>query len=150
MLHRPGRRLTTVLAVALVTVFALTASAVAAGGGAPVLVKPGKRVHGGHVRLVVKDTSADARKYHVFVTINHHKQLDKYHNLANCNKVTKGCDFLKLKAWRGHRGLWTTKARFKFNGYWATTPGTYFWQAQHVGNGPGGLVTSKIKSFRVT
>lgn len=148
MFHRRGRRFTIALTIALVGVLAASAVALAAGG-VPTLIKPGKRVHRGHIRLVVKDTSALARKYHVFVTINRHKQLDKSHHLANCKKVDKGCYFAELKKYKGHPGEWTWVSPFSFPGYWATTPGKYFWQAQHVSSS-GGLVVSKIKSFRVT
>jgi hypothetical protein len=138
-----------VLAIALMGALALSAVALAAGG-APVLVKPHGKVHRGKVRLVVKDTSSDARRYHVFVTINRHRQFDRYHHLKDCVQVQKGCQFIELTRYKGHPGEWTATGHYDFPGYWATTPGKYYWQAQHVGNGTGGLVVSKVGSFRIT
>ena len=152
MFRRPGRRLPLALVAAVICALAVSAVAFAAGSGAPQLVKPGagKQVGEGKIRLVVKDTSADARKYGVFVAINHHKKFDKHHELASSCNVDKGCDFAKLKRWAHHPGMWTYTAHFSFPGYWATTPGQYYWQANHVGgSGPSGHVTSAVHSFRV-
>lgn len=152
MFHRPGRRLTLALLAAVVCALAGSAVAFAAGSGAPQLVKPGagKQVKEGRIRLVVKDTSADARQFGVFVAINHHRKLDKNRELASSCNVDKGCDFAKLKRWAHHPGMWTYTAHFSFPGYWATTAGRYFWQANHVGgNSRSGHVTSAIHSFRV-
>jgi hypothetical protein len=150
MLHGRGRRLAAVLVVALIGVLAAGASALAAGGSSPSLVKPKGKVRRGHVRLVVKDTSSFARKYGVFVTTNRQKRFDKYHHLKRCGQVQKGCDFVRLKKYKGHPGEWTVTGHFDFPGYWAVTPGKYYWQAQTVGNGRGGLNVSKIGSFRIT
>jgi hypothetical protein len=150
MLQGRGRRLVAALGVALIALFAVGASAVAAGSDSPSLVKPKGKARRGKVRLVVRDTSGLARKYHVFVTINRHKQFDKYHHLKNCNKVQKGCQFIELKKYKGHPGEWTETGHYNFPGYWATTPGKYYWQAQTVGNGRGGVNVSKIGSFRIT
>jgi hypothetical protein len=153
MFTRPGRKLTLALTAAAVTVLAISSLAFAAGSNAPVLKAPGagKKVNPGKIRLVVRDTSADARKYGgVFVAINHHKKFDKYHELASKCAVDKGCDFVQLKRWAGHPGLWTYTAHFNFPGYWATTPGRYFWQANHVGGtSRSGHVVSAIHSFVV-
>jgi hypothetical protein len=152
MFTRPGRRLTLALAAVVATALAISSLAFAAGSSAPVLKTPGagKKVNPGRIRLVVKDTSADARQYGVFVAINHHKKFDKYHELASNCDVAKGCDFVKLTRWKHHPGMWTYTAHFNFPGYWATTAGRYFWQANHVGgNNRSGHVTSAIHSFVV-
>ena len=152
MFHRPGRRLAMLLVVVLVGSLLAAAAAFAASSSGPVLKAPGagKKVTPGKIRLVVKDTSADARQYGVFVAINHHKKFDKYHELASKCAVDKGCDFVQLKRWAHHPGLWTYTAHFNFAGYWATTPGQYFWQANHVGgSSTSGHVVSAIHSFRV-
>jgi hypothetical protein len=152
MFIRPGGRLTLALAAAVITVLAVSSLAFAAGSSAPVLKSPGagKKVNPGKIRLVVKDTSADARTYGVFAAINHHKRFDKYHELSSKCSVDKGCDFVQLKRWKGHPGLWTYVAHFNFPGYWATTAGQYFWQANHVGgNSRSGHVVSAVHSFRV-
>ncbi|MGZ4231952.1 MAG: hypothetical protein ACXVEW_01990 [Solirubrobacteraceae bacterium] len=64
MFTRSGRQLTLALAAAVVTVLAISSLAFAAGSSAPVLKTPGagKKVKAGKIRLVVKDTSADARR----------------------------------------------------------------------------------------
>lgn len=152
MFNRPGRRLTVALAAVVVIALAISGLAFAAGSNTPVLKTPGagKKVKPGKIRLVVKDTSADARTYGVFVAINHHKKLDKFHELSSKCNVDKGCDFVQLKRWKGHPGLWTYTAHFNFPGYWATTAGKYFWQASHVGgNSPSDHVVSAIHSFVV-
>jgi hypothetical protein len=149
MLHRRGRRLGATLAIALIGLFVVGASAIAAGSASPSLVKPNGNVRRGKVRLVVKDTSALARKYGVFVTINRHKQFDRYHHLKNCHNLRGGCQLIQLKKYKGHPGEWTDTGHYNFTGYWASTPGKYYWQAQTVGNGRGGLNVSKIGSFRV-
>jgi hypothetical protein len=152
MFTRPGRQLTVALAAAVVTVLAISSLAFAAGSTAPVLKTPGagNNVKAGKIRLVVKDTSADARTYGVFVAINHHKKFDKYHELSSKCAVDKGCDFVQLKRWAHHPGLWTYTAKFNFPGYWAATSGRYFWQANHVGGSSrSGHVTSTIHSFLV-
>lgn len=147
MFHRSARRLSLALVLAMVASLAVAAAALA-GSDVPTLLGPHK-ARRGHVRLVVRDTGPDARKYGVFVTINRHKQFDKFHHLKNCKNVAKGCQFIQLKRWKGHPGLWTETGHYDFPGYWATTPGRYFWQAQVVGNGAGGLIVSNIKSFRI-
>jgi hypothetical protein len=152
MFHRRGRRLTLALVATAICALAITAAAFAAGAGAPQLVTPGagNTVKAGKIRLVVKDTSADARQFGVFAAINHRKNLNKFHQLASKCNVNKGCDFIELKRWSGHPGMWTYTARFNFPGYWATTAGRYYWQADHVGGtSPSGHVVSAIRSFRV-
>jgi hypothetical protein len=105
MIQRQGRRLTLALAAVVAAALVVAAVAIGASSGAPKLAGAGKNARMGKIRLVVKDTSSDARKFGgVFVTINHRRQLNKFHQLKNCSKVTNGCDFVQLRRWAHHRG----------------------------------------------
>lgn len=142
-------------AVALVCVVSLSGVAAAAGGG-PTLVAPkkGARVTPGHIRLVVRDTAVP-RGFSVFVQVSPTHKLNRFGHLADCNNVSKRCDFLELKRWKGHAGEWIYKTNpgVSFPGYWATTGGRYYWQAMHVNcfttEKDRCHVTSKIGTFRV-
>jgi hypothetical protein len=138
----------------LVCAIAFAGVASAAGGG-PALVTPKKGAHvgPGQIRLVVRDTGV-LSGFNVFVQISPKRKLNKYGDLANCNKVSKGCDFLGLKRYKGHAGEWVyTSSGPGFPGYWATTAGRYYWQAEHVDcsspQAHGCNVTSRIGSFVV-
>jgi hypothetical protein len=154
MLKGRRRPLLVVCALALTGVIAFAGVATAAGGN-PALVSPKKGAHvgPGSIRLVVRDTAVPSG-FIVFVQISHKRKLDKFGNLASCNAVKKGCDFLGLKRYKGHAGEWVyTSPGVGFPGYWATTPGRYYWQAQHVNcfvtEQDSCHVTSKIGSFVV-
>jgi hypothetical protein len=143
-------------AVALLCSLAFAGVALAALPGAPSLVSPKNRAHvrPGHITLIVHDTHV-IKGFNVFVQISKHRKLNKFGNLADCNAVSKGCDFVSLKARKGHRGQWIYKTdpSVSFPGWWATTPGTYYWQADHVNCSTTSRdrchVTSKIGSFHV-
>jgi hypothetical protein len=154
---RNVRRRTAALgAVALVCSLAFASVALGALPGAPRLVSPkhGAHLAPGHVTLVVHDTAV-LKNFTVFVQISKHRKLNKFGNLADCNAVSKGCDFLQMKPRKGHPGQWIykTNPNVSFPGWWATTPGTYYWQADHVNCSVTGRdschVTSKIGSFHV-
>jgi hypothetical protein len=154
---RNVRRRTVALGVAALTCsLAFAGVALAALPGAPRLVAPkhGAHVRPGHITLVVHDTAV-IKGFSVFVQISKHHKLNKAGNLADCNAVSKGCDFLSLKPRKGHPGEWIYKSdpSVSFPGWWATTPGTYYWQADHVNCSVTGAdrchVTSKIGSFHV-
>jgi hypothetical protein len=152
MTHRQGRRLT--LALAAVVAAALVVAAVAVGSpfSAPVLKSPGKRVHAGKITLVVKDPGVPKSVRPVYVQIRPQRKLDKNGHLARCIEVSKGCEFTSLRPWRGHLGMWRTTVKNSFPGYWAVTPGKYYWQADHVAplcHARGCEVVSKIGTFRV-
>ena len=62
------------------------------------------------------------------------------------------CDFVALKPRKGHPGEWIYTTPFNFPGYWAVTPGKYYWQAEHVAplcKAKGCEVVSKIRTFTV-
>ena len=152
-----GRRRTAALgAVVLVCSLAFAGVAGAALPGAPTLVSPkqGRHVTPGHITLVVNDTAVPSG-FNVFVQISKHRKLDSSGNLASCNAVRRGCDFLSMKKWKGHPGKWIFKTdpNESFGGWWATTPGTYYWQADHVNcfttEADSCHVTSRIGSFHV-
>ena len=154
---RNVRRRTAALgAVVLAYSLAFAGVALAALPGAPSLVSPKNHGHvrPGHITLIVHDTHV-IKGFNVFVQISKHRKLNKFGNLADCNAVSKGCDFVSLKARKGHRGQWIYKTdpNVSFPGWWATTPGTYYWQADHVNCATTGRdschVTSKIGSFHV-
>jgi hypothetical protein len=149
------RRLWLVLGtIAVVCALGFSAVASAAGGG-PVLVSPKKGAHvgPGGIRLIVRDTAVPSG-FNVFVQISHQRKLNKFGDLAACNAVGHGCDFLALKHYRGHSGEWIyTSPSVGFPGFWATTPGRYYWQADHVNcfvtERDSCHVTSHIGSFVV-
>jgi hypothetical protein len=150
-MRRQKVRIASIVPVA-VTVLALAAVAVAAGSLRPALGPPnGKQLHAGMITIKVKDTAPGAQKYGVFVAIGRTHKTDKHGVLKHGCDVSKGCGFVELKRWRHHPGWWTYTAGFNFPGYWATTPGKYYWQAQHVDcvHFRSCLATSNIGSFRV-
>lgn len=154
MFHRPGRRVVAVLVAMLAGALAVSAVALASPLSPPVLKKPGKnaRVHAGKITLVVNDPGVPKDVQPVYVQVLPKRKVDKNGFLARCINVGHGCEFTSLKPWKGHPGMWTTTVTATFAGYWAVTPGTYYWQAQHVAplcQAKGCEVVSKIGVFRV-
>lgn len=138
---------------------AATLAIVLAGAGAagaatarPQLVRPkhGGVVHVHRIELVVKDASPLAKRYGVFVGISRSK-VRKHGFLAKTGNVKKGESFVKLKRWKGHRGMWIYRPpSYSFPGFWASTSGRYYWQAEHTDcNLKGCEDVSKVGSFRV-
>lgn len=157
MLKVRRRAIAAIGVTGLVCSIAFAGVAVAALPGAPTLVSPkkGGHVSPGHITLVVHDTAV-LPHFTVFVQISHHRKLNQFGHLAPCNAVRKGCDFLSMKPWKGHPGDWIYKTdpNESFGGWWATTPGTYYWQADHVNcattEQDSCHVTSQIGSFHVS
>lgn len=150
-----GRRAGMIAGFAIMLAIAGAAVAVAAASSTftPRLGKPnGKSVSAGRVTLTVK--AADAKTVYVWVRRN--KKLKKG-ELAECTTSDKGCLVTTMKASK-HKGVFTYKApAYSFPGYWATTPGKYYWQAQafaksppcqYVTNGDCAFY-SKIGTFRI-
>jgi hypothetical protein len=157
-LLKSRRRVGIAVAVTGVTcAIAFSGVALAALPGAPTLVSPKHNAHlgPGHITLVVHDTAVPSG-FNVFVQISKHRKVDKFGDLTKCNNVNKGCDFVSLKRRKGHPGQWIYKTDpgVSFPGWWATTPGTYYWQADHVDCSVAGAhscaVISKIGSFHVS
>jgi hypothetical protein len=145
------------VATGVACAIAFTGVALAALPGAPQLVSPKKNAHlsPGHITLIVHDTHVQSG-FNVFVQISKHRRVNKFGDLVKCDNVDKGCDFLSLKKRKGHAGQWIYKSdpSVSFPGWWATTPGTYYWQADHVDCSVAGAhscaVISKIGSFHVS
>jgi hypothetical protein len=118
---------------AAAAVFVLAAIAVAGAAGAlaagsaftPKLLSPnGKHVSPGQIQLTAK--IADAKTVYFWVT---RKRKVKRGRLAQCTTPSKGCLVAPMKS-KGH-DRWVYKApHYTFHGWWATTPGTYYWQVE--------------------
>lgn len=146
------QRLPVFALAATLAMIALGGVALAAGSLRPTLESPnGKRVHAGRVTLKVRDTEAGRLKVDVFVAISRKRTTDKQGQLKHGCKPTSGCDFIELTPWRHHSGWWIYVSGFNFPGYWAVTPGRYYWQAQNPDcfHFKSCLATSNIGSFRV-
>ncbi len=146
---------------AMLLVIAVPAVAFAGAGVAfgspfshPVLKSPGKgtRVHAGVVTLIVKDAGVPKSVRPVYVTISARKTLNRFGRLTQSKTCGSKCDFVALAPRKGHRGEWIYKTPFNFPGYWAVTPGKYYWQAEHVAplcKAKGCEVVSPIHTFTV-
>lgn len=148
---RAGSAAATIAVLAVV----LAGAAVAVGAIArPTLVTPARhgsvQAHG--IRLVVRDTSALAKKYGVFVSISRSRKTKPDGVLKDTGNVNKGESFVQLKKDRGHPGLWVYRPpNDDFPGYWASTPGRYYWQAEHTDCEVKGCeAVSMIGTFTVT
>lgn len=133
-----------VLGGALAMLLALTAVAVAAGGRAPTLLSPNhKRVAPGHIGLVTAIPLKPSR-HGVFIAISPTRSLDRSGHLKwTCKK----CDFTEPKHLKGDKYRYV--APFNFPGYWAVTPGKYYWQAHYFTVGDTAVYWSNIGSFVV-
>jgi len=135
-----------VLIAALVIVLGMAATAIAAGGPAPTLLSPNhKHVAPGHIRIVVGVPLPPA-KHGVFVTISSKRKLDEFGHLKECGSVIR-CDFVGPKHWKGNK--YSFVAPFNYPGYWAVTPGKYYWQAHYYTVGDTAVYWSGIGSFVV-
>jgi hypothetical protein len=134
-----------VLAAALALALVVAGVATAAGGMAPQLLSPNhKHVAPGAIRLVVKVPLKPA-KHGVFVAIATSRKLDRYGHLKVCG--SSRCDFVGPKHWKGSD--YSYVAQFNFPGYWAVTPGRYYWQAHYYTAGDTAVYWSGIGSFVV-
>jgi hypothetical protein len=122
-----GRAAVVVLALAAI---AGSGAAVALGAGSaltPKLRSPnGKHVSPGQIQLTAKIAGANR----VFFWISR-KHTVKKGKLAQCTAPDHGCLVAPMKR-TGH-DKWTYKApNYNFAGWWATTPGRYYWQVQSI------------------
>ncbi len=133
-------------AVAAMTALLPVAVAGAAAGAAdPSLLAPNhEHVGPGHIRLVVK-VPLPAATHTVFIAINTRRRLDKFGHLTFC--PGSHCAILQPKHWKGHKYRYV--ARSSFIGYWAVTPGRYYWQAHYDTVGYTAVYYSAIGSFVV-
>jgi len=133
------------LVAALTIMLAMAATAIAAGGVAPSLLSPNyKHVAPGHVRLVV-NVPLKAANHGVFITIANKRKLDKYGHLKTCG--IQRCDFVAPKHWKGDR--YSYVAPYDYPGYWAVSPGKYYWQVHYYTAGDTAVYWSGIGSFVV-
>ncbi len=132
-------------AAVLAILLAVAGTAIAAGGAAPKLLSPNhKHVAPGHIRLVV-EVPLTPNSHGVFVAITPSKKLDKDGHLKEC--FGKRCDFVGPTHWKGDK--YSHVAQFNFPGYWAVTPGKYYWQAHYYTLGDTAVYYSAIGSFVV-
>jgi hypothetical protein len=57
------------------------------------------------------------------------------------------CDFVGPKHWKGHK--YSYVAPFNYPGYWAVTPGKYYWQAHYHTRSDTAVYWSGVGSFVV-
>jgi hypothetical protein len=129
---RNRRRVALVAGVAMLVCAIAGASAAIAAGGAFTLVSPrqGAHVRPGKIRLVIRDTVPAG--FPLFVQISPRRKLNSAGHLAQCLAVRRRCDFVEAFPWRHHRGLWIWESSgVSAPGFWATTRGTYYWQAHY-------------------
>jgi hypothetical protein len=153
MFHRPGRRLSIVLAVVLVGSLVAAAVAVAASFPRPVLKSPGngKTVHAGRIVLRV-NVHLPRGEHSLYAAIGPSRKAVARGILLK--PFPKGCNsrctFIKFRQVKP--GVFTYKAQFDFPGIWNETPGKYYWQAQYTAplcQAPHCEVISAMHSFRV-
>jgi hypothetical protein len=90
----------------------------------------GKRVGAGSITLTVKAKNAKT----VYVWVRRNKKL-KHGDLVECTATGKGCMVQTMKSKK--KGVFTYKApAYTFSGWWSTTPGKYYWQAQSFAKSP--------------
>jgi hypothetical protein len=141
MIRKAGIR-----AAALAALLTLVLAGVAiAAGSTPTLGSPnGKSVSPGAIKLVV-NIPLRPHKKGVFIAISPTRKVKGGHLTAKCN-VNQGCDFVAPTRVKGHK--WAYVAKFNFPGYWAVTPGKYYWQV-HYYQPNFAVHFSKIGSFTV-
>ncbi len=145
MSRRAGSRAGAIV-LALTVVLALAGAAVAAGGLAPKLLTPNhKKVSPGRIKLVV-DVPLTPAAHGVFIAISPKKHT-KSGQLKVCS-VLHRCDFVEAAHHHGHKWTYTAPAD-NFPGWWATTPGKYYWQVHYFTQGDTALYYSGIGSFTV-
>jgi hypothetical protein len=142
------------LAIAGVTALALVlgTGAVALGAGNPTVLrapKPGGTAHTGKIRLVVYAPGASHAIHHDMFAEISTRRLIRHGMLESPKGCSSRCDFVILKPWKGHPGYYTYVSKFNFHGYWAVTPGKYYWQIHYYTLNPPATIVSAVRSFRV-
>jgi hypothetical protein len=118
------------LVVSVLAALAVTSAAVALAAGSaltPKLRSPnGKHVNPGQIQLTAKIAGANT----VFFWISRKRKVKKG-KLAQCTTTNQGCLVAQMK--RNGHDRWSYKApSYNFPGWWATTPGKYYWQVQSI------------------
>ena len=119
----------------------------AAGARSPAQIAPKSGsvlTAGSQPTFKVRDTSASARKYGVFVTVSTSKRLTRTGDLKKTDIGT----FAKMKR-RGSVFSYKTPV-FTFPTWFMVRPGTYYWQAFRIDCSVKGChVHTKVRSFKV-
>lgn len=120
-----------------------------AANAAPQLLAPGAGKtlrRGTQPMFKVRDNSANARRYKIFMTIATKKRTNRYGEL----KRTRAAGTFTRMDGNG-RGGWTYKPpAYTFPSWFMERPGTYYWQAFHIDCRVKGChVLSRIRSFKV-
>jgi hypothetical protein len=145
MSRKAGFRAAALLAAVTVVLALASAGALAVGGPSPSLLSPNhKHVAAGHIRLVVSVPRTPAT-HGVFITISPKPKLDRLGHLKFC--AGRACDFVQPGHWKGHK--YSYVAPFTFSGYWAVTPGKYYWQAHYYTVGDTAVYYSAVGWFVV-
>lgn len=137
-------------AVAAMMAIAGAAVAIASSSYTPKLGSPnGKHVSRNGFALTAK--IADAKTVYIWVNKKHKLKKGQ---LAECTASQKGCVVDTMKRWSGHKNGWIYKpAKDTFPGWFANTPGKYYWEIQSFAKQPpcSGLCYfySKIGTFTV-
>jgi hypothetical protein len=122
-----------VIAFVLASIAVAGAAVALAAGSAytPKLGAPnGKHVKPGQIQLTAK--IKDAKKVYVWITRKHKVKQGR---LVQCTTSSQGCVVSTMK----HKGQnkWVYKSpKYNFNGWFATTPGKYYWQVQSFAKRP--------------
>jgi hypothetical protein len=132
---------------ALVGMLALSAVALA-GGLAPTLGSPNnKHVNPGRLKMVIYVPQSTAKRG-VFILIAHKRKLDANGHLTAKCSVSHGCFNAEPRHVGGHKWVYAAPAD-TFKGWFATTPGKYYWQANYFTPGDVANYYSKIGTFTV-
>jgi hypothetical protein len=145
------RKAAVLVSVAMIAVIGAAAALAAGSALTPRLGSPnGKHVSPGRLQLTA--TTADATQVFAFVSRKHKL---KHGTLVQCTSAARGCLVAKMTPWKHHKDGWTyTALNYNFPGFWATTPGKYYWQVQSFAKTPpctNGDCTfvSKVGTFTV-
>ena len=147
--HRLLRALVGALLAGALLLTAL-APAASAAGPRPLSPKQGKAFSvGAFLTFKVRDHSAAARKYGIFMVVANRKRVK--HGQLQRGKSDAPGDFAKMK--RRKHGIYTyTPERYTFPSWYMQRPDVYYWQAHHIDCGSSAsncYVVGAIRHFRV-
>jgi hypothetical protein len=149
--HRRLRILGALLA-ALLALAALVPAANAATGPRPLAPVQGKVFDtGAFVTFKVKDASAAARRYGIFMVIANRRVVR--HGQLQQSKKGKPGFFAQMKRRKHGVYTYTPPISYAFPGWFMVTPTVYYWQAHHIDCGASATgncyVVGGIRHFRV-
>jgi hypothetical protein len=143
----PGARRTTALLAVGAGLALAAATPTVANAAGPTLLKPkagATLAIGSQPAFKVRDASAQARQYKVFITISTTKKTKR-------NGDLKQTDIGTFAGTTRKRDVYTYKApAYSFPTWFMQRAGTYYWQAFHIDCAVKGChVHSKVRSFKV-